>query len=103
MGESDAKIPEHEQFDAKGLAQRAVHLERVTGVDAGLLIFDWASRTLNYAEASMAVRALYRSVGARRQLRRLFDQYVDFDSAAESDRDLLRCVYGEPQSTAVAG
>ena len=97
MGEEMAEISEHEQLDAKGLAQRAVDLEGQTGVDAGLLIFAWAARTFNYAEASLAVRALYRSVGARRQLRKIFDEYVDYDSAAESDLALLRCVYGAPQ------
>ena len=103
VGEEAVKIPEEEELDAKGLAQHAVDLESQTGVDASSLIYAWAARTLNYASASMAVKALYRSVGARQQVRRLFDQYVDSDSAAESDRSLLRCVYGEPQPTAVAG
>ncbi len=103
VGDKTVKLPAQEQLDAKGLAQRAVDLESQTGVDAGFLIFGWAASTLNYAEASMAVKALYRSVGARRCVRRLFDEYVDPSSAAESDRALLRCVYGGPLPSAAAG
>ena len=102
VGDEAVEISERDKLDAKGLAQYAVDLESQTGVDASSLIYAWAARTLNYAEASMAVKALYRSVGARRQVRRRFDQYVDCDSASESDRALLRCVYGEPRQTAVA-
>ena len=103
VGQEDVAIPEGADVDAKGLAQQAVNLERQTGADASLIIFSWAARTLNYAAATMAVKALYRSVGARRKVRNLFDQYVDLDSAAESDRALLRCLDGEPQPTTVAG
>ena len=103
VGEETANIPEEDELDAKGLAQQAVDLESQTGADASSIIYAWAARTLNYATATMAVKALYRSVGAWRQVRKLFDQYVDLDSAGESDRALLRCVYGEPQPTAVAG
>ena len=103
MGEETAAIPEHERFDAKALAQRAVDLESQTGVDAGLLIFDWAAKTLNYADASLAVKALYRAVGARRKLRKIFDEYVEYDSASESDLALLRCVYGTPHHSTFAG
>lgn len=101
VGEENHAIPEEEGMDAKVLAQRAVDLENQTGADASSLIYAWAARTLDYSTASMAVKALYRSTGARRQVRRLLDKYVNFNSAAESDRDLLRCVYGE-QPTALA-
>ena len=100
VGEETVKIPEQEQFDAKGLAEHAADLESQYGVDAGLLIFSWAASTLNYAAASIAVRALYRSTGARVQMQQYFDRYVDSDSAAESDSALLRCVYGGPQTSA---
>ena len=102
VGEETVKIPEDRELGTKGLAQLAFDLERKTGVDASSLIYAWAARTLNYADASLAVKALYRSVGARRQVRNFFDQHVDIASAAESDRDLLRCLYGRPQPTAVA-
>ena len=103
VGERAVALPEDEEVDARWLAQQAADLEGQTGVDASLLIFAWASRTLNYAAATTAVKSLYRSVGARRKVRNLFDQHVDIDSAAESDRALLRCVFGDSQSTAVAG
>ena len=102
VGDDTVEIPAEQALDARELAQYAINLENQTGADASSLIYDWAARTLNYADASMAVKALYRSVGARRQIRKLFDQYVDSDSATESDRALLRCVYGEPQPTTVA-
>ena len=103
VGSETAAIPEEEDMDAKGLAQQAVDIENQTGADASSVIYAWAARTLDYATATMAVKALYRSSGARRQVRRLFDEYVDLDSAGESDRDLLRCVYGDPHPTALAG
>jgi hypothetical protein len=53
--------------------------------------------TGDYTTAAMAVRALYRHVGARRQLREMFDRYVVVSAAAETDRALLRCVYGDPE------
>ena len=102
VGSESVPIPDQEDVDAKGLAQRAFDIESQTGADASSVIFAWAAKTLKYPTASMAVEALYRSVGARRQIRKLFDQYVDSDSATESDRALLRCVYGEPQPTTVA-
>ncbi len=94
VGDETVTIPVQEQLDAKSLAERAVDLESEYGVDAGSLIFTWAASTLNYPAASLAVRALYRSTGARRQMRQLFDRYIDSGSASESDRTLLRCVYG---------
>ena len=102
LGEEAAEIAEQEA-DPKRLAQQASQLEIETGADASSIIYSWAARTLNYAAAAMAVRALYRSVGARREIRNLFDQHVASDIAAESDRELLRCVYGAISSqTAVA-
>jgi hypothetical protein len=81
----------------KELAHEASRIERSTGADASAVIFAWARRTGDYAKATMAVRALYRASGARRQLRQLFDRHVDLDAATESDRALLRCVYGDPE------
>lgn len=84
----------------KDLARRAVELERSTGANASTLIFAWARRSpnpVNYQTATMAVKALYKSTGARKQLRQLFDKHVDLTSATETDRGLLRCVFGEPE------
>ncbi len=78
----------------KDLARRASEIERTKGADAGLLIFSWAHRTGEYATAAMAVKALYRSTGARKQLHRLLNRYVDFTAASETDRALLLCAHG---------
>lgn len=79
------------------LAHRAAEIERETGADASAVIFAWARRSGQYATATRAVQALYRGTGARKQLRRLFDDHVDLGAASESDRALLRCVYGDPE------
>lgn len=102
VGNDSVAIQVSEGLDAKRLAQQAFDLETQTGADASSIIYSWASMTLNYSVAAMAVKALYRSVGARLQVRRLFEQYVDPETAGESDRELLRCVFGEAGSTAVA-
>ena len=102
VGEETDIVSEYEELEAKDLAQMAVDLESRTSADASSLIYAWAARTLNYDTAAMAVKALYRAVGARYQARTLFDRYVDLESAGESDRNLLRCVYGETHTTAVA-
>ena len=84
----------------KDVARRAVELERSTGANASTLIFAWARRSpnpVNYQTATMAVKALYRNTGARKQLRQLFDKHVDLTAATETDRGLLRCVFGEPE------
>lgn len=78
----------------KQLANEASQLERTSGADASFILFAWAARTGNYPKASMAVKALYRGTGARRQLREHFDRHVDFEAASESDRALLQCVHG---------
>ncbi len=81
----------------KELASRAAELETETGADASFIISAWAAQTGDYAKASMAVKALYRAVGARRKLQQHFVQHVDFDAANESDCALLRCVHGDPE------
>jgi Zn-dependent peptidase ImmA (M78 family) len=93
-------IPDINGADFKDLARRAAELERQTRANASTLIFAWAKRMGNgdsYQKATLAVRALYRDTGARRQLRQLFDQHVDMTAATETDRALLRCVFGEPE------
>ncbi len=95
VGADDVPLVDGASF--KELASRASELERATGADASAVIFAWARRTGDYAKATMAVKALYRSAGARRQLRRLFDGHVDLEAATEGDRALLRCVHGDPE------
>lgn len=92
--------PDIDGATPKDLARRAAELERSTGANASTLIFAWARHapsSANYQTATLAVKALYRHVGARKQLRELFDQHVDLTAATETDRALLRCVYGEPE------
>ncbi|MFN7942433.1 MAG: hypothetical protein U0X73_12615 [Thermoanaerobaculia bacterium] len=89
-------VPDVKGGGYKELAQQASDLERSVGVDASAVIFAWARQTGDFAKATMAVRALYRGSGGRRQLREIFDRHVDLDAATETDRALLRCVYGDP-------
>ena len=101
VGDDSAPLVDGEDF--KQLASRASELESTTGTDASMIIFAWASRTRDYARASMAVKALYRGSGAKRQLRQHFERQVDIDAATETDRALLRCVYGERERDAAGG
>jgi hypothetical protein len=75
--------------DFKDLARQASVVERQSGADASTVIFAWARRTGDYATATMAVKALYRNVGARRQLREHFAQHVNVADASETDQALL--------------
>lgn len=86
----------------KELASHAAKVESETGADASILLFAWAAETGDYAAATMAVKALYRGTGARRKLREYFDRHVDLESATETDRALLRCVYGDPEADEAA-
>lgn len=98
----DDGIPFAEGADFKELAKQAYDIERASGADASAIIYSWARQTGDYATASMAVKALYRSTGARQQLRSVFDKYIDLNAATESDRDLLRCVHGDPEQDEAA-
>lgn len=82
----------------KDLASKAMDIERTTGADASVVILSWARETGEYSDAAMAMKALYRAAGARGQLRTMFDRHVDQAAASETDRALLRCVYGESES-----
>jgi len=98
----DEMVPKVDGATFKELAKGASQIERASGADASAIVFAWAARTGEYAKASMAVRALYRGSGARRQLRQHFDRHVDFDAATETDRALLRCVLGGAERDASA-
>jgi hypothetical protein len=88
----DVSLPTLQISNFKELAQKASEFERNTGADASTVVFAWARETGDYATATMAVRALYRAAGARRQLRRIFEEQLDVTGASETDLDLLRCV-----------
>jgi len=91
-------IPSINGAGFKDLARHAFNIQRQTGANASTLIFAWARRVgspESFQKATQAVQALYQGTGARRQLRDLFDQHVDLTAATETDRALLRCVYGE--------
>ncbi|MDA1348448.1 MAG: ImmA/IrrE family metallo-endopeptidase [Chloroflexi bacterium] len=96
----DHPMPQIEGQNFRNLARNASQLEDETGIDAGMIVFAWASRTGDYARASMAVKALYRASGARRQLSQHFSRYVDMDTTAETDQALLRCVFSEHNAAA---
>jgi Zn-dependent peptidase ImmA (M78 family) len=89
-------IPALDGGSFKELASNAARLESETGADASVLLFAWAAETRDYAAATMAVKALYRGSGARQKLREYFDRHIDLESAAETDRALLRCIHGNP-------
>lgn len=91
------RLPQEELDDFKELAREAANLENLTGADAGAIIFSWARTTGDYAMATMATKSLYRSVGARRQLRAYFEEFVDLESPPQSDRELLRSVVPDLQ------
>ena len=88
------EIPEIESSDFKAIAKELAQEELSTGIDAGMIAAVWASRTGDYAMATMALKALYRASGARQRIRKYFQEHVDVAGATETDRHLLRCVYG---------
>jgi hypothetical protein len=83
--------------DFKDLARQASGIEREDGADASAVIFAWARKTGDYGTATMAVKALYRNIGARRQLRDAFAGHVNVADASETDRALLLlCAHFSP-------
>lgn len=93
-------VPVLDGNDFRELAQNAFSLEMESGVDAGMSIYAWASSTGDYSQATMAVKALYRSSGGRRLLREHLERNVNIEDASETDRALLRCIYGEAERDA---
>jgi hypothetical protein len=96
------RVPTITATDFRELAKQAIGLERTEGVDATTAIFAWARVTRDYTAASMAVQALYRHTGGRALLRNHVLANVDFDSASESDRSLLRLVVDDRELAAAA-
>ena len=70
--------------------------EKARSIDAGVSIWAWANRTHDFQTGELALKALYRAQGGQRILRDAFDQYVDAESASETDQSLLKCVFLDP-------
>ena len=87
-------IPTIGADDPFELAKQAAAAERDRGIDAGTVIYEWARRTGLYAAARQTMQALYRARGARLLLRKRLGQWVDVESASDTDRSLLNCVFG---------
>ncbi len=81
--------------DHKRLAEYGLRIEQELGADASQVIFSVAAIHGNYSVATRAVKALSREIGGRLILRSTFDKYVDVENASDTDRSLLRCVYGD--------
>jgi Zn-dependent peptidase ImmA (M78 family) len=96
------QIPEIQASQYKELAIKAAEAEKTLGVDASSVVWAWARKNGNYGLATRAAQALYRTKGGKRILRLQFDQHVDLDATSDSDRTLLRCLHGDPQSDAAA-
>ena len=86
--------------DPKTLALEAHLIESAHRVDAGFLIWSWANATKNFTMAELALEALYRKHGATRLLRNVTEANLRLQDASESDRTLLRCLYGDPERNA---
>lgn len=97
-----ADVPDVQAAGYKDLAQKAADAEQERGVDASAVIWAWARKTGDYAKAQMAAEALYRTKGGKRSLRSHLDRHVDLPKASDSDRALLACLHGDPDSDAAA-
>lgn len=96
MAGADA-IPEVQARDYRTLAVKAGEIERTREIDASAVVFAWARRHGDYATATRALKALYRTTGARHSLRTSWSRHVDLAAASETDRRLLACVLGVPE------
>ncbi|MBL9039090.1 MAG: hypothetical protein JNG84_11280 [Archangium sp.] len=73
---------------------------KARGIDLGSLLWYWTGRTRDFPMGMLALKAAYKHLGGARAIREKFDEYVDLDSASDSDRALLRCVKGDPEADA---
>lgn len=96
-------VPEVQASGFKELAKKAAAIEKSLHVDASAVVWAWARKTGNYAMATMAAQALYRTKGGKRTLRELFDEHVDVENASDSDQSLLRCLHGDTRLDASVG
>ena len=96
------ELPDAIRGTPREVATRAEQVGLELGLDPGVLVWSWASRLKDYKLAELAFKALFQA-GGLQILRGLFDQYVDLEAAAETDRALLRCVFGDPDRAYPAG
>ncbi len=85
-------VPSVSGENYRELATNAWKEEQESGVDAVMILFNWARQSGDYGTATMALKALFRGTGARQMLRRHFEANVEYSSASESDQALLSCV-----------
>lgn len=95
-------IPDVMGNDFRELAQNAADMEHTMGAEASIIISAWARRTGEYAMAARAATALYKGAGARNALLEHFERNVNIDSATETDRSLLSCIYGNSETRVTA-
>jgi len=88
-------IPEIQATEFKAIAIEASRLEKAHGIDAGALIFR-SVKKYGYLTATQAVKALYRGSGARDLVLKYLNDFVNYETANESDQALLRCIYKKP-------
>lgn len=93
-----AVLLEVEQGDFRRLAERAAALGSEHGVDPALLVRGWGKRTGDHKKATMAVHALWGMSGGKRAIREAFDAHIDLNAASDTDRSLLRCLFGDRKS-----
>jgi hypothetical protein len=92
-----ADVPDVRASGFRELALKAAAVEKEDDIDASAVVWAWARRTGNYAMATMASQALYRTKGGKRTLRESITRNLRFDDASDSDRALLRCLAGDPE------
>lgn len=86
--------------DFQRLARTGATQAKARHLDAGSLLWHWAVKTREFSMGTLSIKAIYKHLGGARAIRAKFDEYVDIDSASDSDRALLRCVKGDPDTNA---
>jgi hypothetical protein len=97
-----ATIPTLDPSSFKDLALKALAIEHEYLVDASFVVSSWARTVGDYLAGTMAAKALYRTRGGKRTIRKHLDAYLRLDNASDSDRALLRCLSGDPERNATA-
>jgi Zn-dependent peptidase ImmA (M78 family) len=88
-------IPEIQATEPRAIAKEASQLEKTHGIDAGALVYR-SVKNYGYQTARQAVVALYRDAGARDLVLKYLNSFLDYETASESDKALLGCIYKKP-------